>query len=254
MSSQRSRLSARGTRDSQADLAWIVIFFVVAFLGAVVAHQLLHGHASINWPETIVIAFVVAAVLGALMWTGLLDERPPASGPSSDRAAGDPTRYASGQRPPASTDLRRSGGQPAAPASRSWMTGPQPAAPDPRNTPAGGWWNAGGQQEAHDYPGAGVPTVPPVMDQGFTGTVTMLDPAGKGLPPRGSRPGPSLQAEAVIAQCPQCGGFRMDSSAKPGNWQFACHECRHQWNWQPGTPWPEVQVRPDHGRHGNKRR
>lgn len=254
MSSQQSRRSAR---DSQADLIWIGIFFAVSFVGAVVSNLLL-GHASVDWFWPFVIALMVAAVLGALMRLGLLDERQSASGHSSDRAAGgqplDPTRYASGQRPPASTDLRRSGGQPAAPAATLWTTGPQPATPDSRNPSASRWWSAAGQQEAHDYPGAGVPTVPPVMDQGFTGTVTMLDPAGKGLPPRGSRPGPSLQAEAVIAQCPRCGGFRMDSTAKSGNWQFTCHECRHQWSWQPGTPWPEVQVRPDHGRRGNRRR
>src|SRR5215470_7918853 len=97
LSSQRSRRSPRASRNSQTELAWIAGFFAAALVGGIASHQLLHGHAPISWPLTIVIALVVAAVPGAAAWTGVLDEPQPASKHSSSRSTGgqpvDPSSY-----------------------------------------------------------------------------------------------------------------------------------------------------------------
>lgn len=265
MSSQQPRRSARASRNSRADLKWTAGFFAAAVIGGVASHQFLLGHASISWPVTFAVALVVAAALGAVLRTGVLDERQSAARHGGTRPDGgqpaDPSRYG-GQRPPVAREApagpsrpggSRTGEQPTIPASDSLAaprtaTGPQAIAPSGRNQPPGGWWQTPAGRDPQD-PGAAPPVVP-VMDPGMASTVTMLDPAGKGLPPGTSRPGSSLQAEAVIAQCPGCGSFRMDASVRSGNWQFRCHECQHEWTWKPGTPWPEVQVRPDHGRRG----
>lgn len=260
MSSQQPRRSARASRNNQADLIWIAGFFAAAVIGAAASHQFLAGHARISWPVTFAVALVVAAALGGVLRTGALDERPSASRQGGSRPGGgqpeDPSRYGGGpaaQRPPGSRPAdRRAGGQPAIPASDPpaalrRATGPQAAAPGAKNQAPGDWWDS---QAAPGPQGPGAAPTLPVMEPGMAGTVTMLDPGGKNLPPVPGRAGSSLQSEAVIAQCPGCGSFRMDASARSGNWQFACHECRHEWSWAPGTPWPQVQVRPDHGRRG----
>jgi hypothetical protein len=51
--------------------------------------------------------------------------------------------------------------------------------------------------------------------------------------------------QALIAQCPHCGAFRIDADNRAAELKFRCQECRRQWTWQPGRPWPAIQVRPD---------
>lgn len=262
MSSQQPRRSARVSRDNRVDLIWIVGFFVVAVIGGILAHQLLLGHAATSWPVTFAVALVVAVALGVVLRTGALDERPSASGPGGNRAdAGSPAHPAGdggsprGHRSPAGPPkhaIDQTGGQPLlspprSPADRRAATGPQVVAPGARNAPRD-WWDVQAARESPG-PGAASPTVP-VLDPGMAGTVTIVDPTRKNQPPGTSRSASSPEAEAVIAQCPGCGSFRMDGSVRSGNWQFTCPECQHQWDWTPGRPWPEVQVRPDHRRRG----
>jgi len=51
-------------------------------------------------------------------------------------------------------------------------------------------------------------------------------------------------ASALIAQCPNCGAFKLDIRRGPRMWAFRCEECEHTWTWQSGTPWPAVRVAP----------
>lgn len=50
-------------------------------------------------------------------------------------------------------------------------------------------------------------------------------------------------ASALVAQCPHCGGFRLDVVADRPGYAFGCGDCGMRWRWQPGTPWPAVVVR-----------
>jgi hypothetical protein len=253
LSSQQSRRSARAPGDGQADLTWIGAFIAAAVVGAFLAWLLLHGHASISFPWILLIALIVAVVPGVMLWRGSFDDPPPAGrhgGGPAPRPA-DSSRFSSGlppARPPAGANPRGTGGQAALTpdqlASGIRASGSQPSVPGGRDTSGAGWWSETASIGA-------AATVPPV-DPGMTGTVTMFDPAGKDQP-GSARTGPAPQAEAVIAQCPQCGSFRMDGNVRSGRWQFLCHECRHEWNWQPGSPWPEVRVRPEQGRRGQGR-
>ncbi len=49
---------------------------------------------------------------------------------------------------------------------------------------------------------------------------------------------------ALIAQCPNCGSFRIDTDARAPEWRFRCRDCKQIWSWQPGNPWPALQIRP----------
>jgi hypothetical protein len=60
-------------------------------------------------------------------------------------------------------------------------------------------------------------------------------------------PAPDLSsylASTLVAQCPNCGAFRLDLTQAAAGWDFRCEACRHAWTWQPGTAWPPVQVAP----------
>ena len=60
-------------------------------------------------------------------------------------------------------------------------------------------------------------------------------------------PAPDLStylASTFIAQCPRCGGFRLDIRRARSGWDFRCEACENTWTWQPGTPWPPVRVMP----------
>jgi hypothetical protein len=60
-------------------------------------------------------------------------------------------------------------------------------------------------------------------------------------------PAPDLStylAATFIAQCPRCGGFRLDIRRGGNAWDFRCESCEYTWTWQPGTPWPPVRVMP----------
>ena len=76
--------------------------------------------------------------------------------------------------------------------------------------------------------------------------------AAQGGPPAPSAaaqraPAPDLSSylsSTVIAQCPNCGAFRLDFRRARNGWDFRCESCDYTWTWQPGTPWPPVRVVP----------
>jgi hypothetical protein len=72
-------------------------------------------------------------------------------------------------------------------------------------------------------------------------------PARRGAPPAGPRSVPLSEFldQALIAQCPRCGSFQVGVDNRPAEWHFGCEECGLRWTWQPGSPWPAVQVRPN---------
>ena len=39
---------------------------------------------------------------------------------------------------------------------------------------------------------------------------------------------------ALVAQCPNCGSFRMDTDQTAPEWRFRCQECQQIWAWRPG--------------------
>ena len=58
--------------------------------------------------------------------------------------------------------------------------------------------------------------------------------------------------KAIIAQCPHCADFRINASPRAPLWWFACQACGLEWSWEPGTPWPEVHVRPEERRFSDR--
>jgi hypothetical protein len=76
--------------------------------------------------------------------------------------------------------------------------------------------------------------------------------AAQGGPPAPSQaarrvPAPDLSSylsSTIIAQCPNCGAFRLDFRRAANGWDFRCESCRYTWSWQPGTHWPPVRVAP----------
>ena len=66
-------------------------------------------------------------------------------------------------------------------------------------------------------------------------------PAATQVPP------PELETylqTSIVAQCPRCGAFHLDAAAAPPGYRFRCRACAFDWGWQPGEPWPAVQVNP----------
>lgn len=54
----------------------------------------------------------------------------------------------------------------------------------------------------------------------------------------------SYVESAVVAQCPNCGEFRVDVEHRGDGYAFGCPSCAHRWSWNPGEPWPRVRVDP----------
>ncbi|MFJ6673908.1 hypothetical protein ACIQMJ_22595 [Actinosynnema sp. NPDC091369] len=50
---------------------------------------------------------------------------------------------------------------------------------------------------------------------------------------------------AVVAQCPRCGDFRLDLEQDADTYAFHCRNprCGHRWEWRAGAPWPTTVVR-----------
>jgi len=108
-----------------------------------------------------------------------------------------------------------------------------------------------------------VPTKPPVQTPTTTPTHVVLpvESGGQwwaqgGTPTNNTRtaqpagPGPPLSTyvatgAALVAQCPNCGDFRLDVARGEPAYSFRCRNprCRNEWHWTPGTDWPAVVVR-----------
>jgi len=66
----------------------------------------------------------------------------------------------------------------------------------------------------------------------------------------------------LVAQCPRCGEFRLDSARNGPAYTFRCQHpgCGYTWGWTPGAAWPAVVVRrnlatgpsANHGQQSNR--
>lgn len=117
----------------------------------------------------------------------------------------------------------RPNGGPSSGKSREHSSAP-PAHPEPRPDRTGEpatWWS--------QTTGAGEPA--PVQPPNAAPQARLPTP-------------PEPPAETLIAQCPSCGGFRLDVSRAGPALAFRCAGgCGHAWSWSVGTPWPAMTVR-----------
>jgi hypothetical protein len=69
--------------------------------------------------------------------------------------------------------------------------------------------------------------------------------AGKSTAPAPDLPSHVADGTALVAQCPNCGDFRIDVHRADPGYAFRCRNprCGEEWQWTPGTPWPTVVVR-----------
>ncbi|HEV7653017.1 MAG TPA: hypothetical protein VGP26_33085 [Actinophytocola sp.] len=69
--------------------------------------------------------------------------------------------------------------------------------------------------------------------------------AGHDSPPAPDLPSHVADGTALVAQCPNCGDFRIDVHRADPGYAFRCRnpQCGEEWRWTPGTPWPSVVVR-----------
>lgn len=74
--------------------------------------------------------------------------------------------------------------------------------------------------------------------------------ASSGAANQNNQPAPALASyvsdgTALVAQCPNCGDFRIDVRRADPAYAFRCRNprCGEEWRWTPGTAWPSVVVR-----------
>jgi hypothetical protein len=212
-----------------SDLAWAVLFVVASVIGGLAAADITHESPFV----ALGCSLLVAAIMVAAMYRGLLDR----TSPPDNRQARRP--YVDERRPPA------------LPAGQGWAAS-HPAVPDP--------------------PGGPRPARPPAPDVPVQpGLVRLVQPGASGAWWEGQtaagagpqEPAPAAVPPAdlskfidkvLIAQCPNCGAFGVDVNDQAPELIFGCQECRHRWTWQPGQPWPVLRVRPSvRGRPGRRR-
>jgi len=206
MMSQRG--GTRGPQDGRQKLVWAGLFLVASVVGGLAAGDLGHVPAWKAVLVSVAIAAVVTLVVEYIM--------PPAK----------PTAIEGGRRG-GSPEMTAPGG--AAPGGQvSGNPGPVPRHPAPPLDPAvvrlmqqpapsdNSWWQPG---------------------HGPASRTTKAEAPG-------ARKLSSYMDAALIAQCPDCGSFRLDAQQGEREWHFRCQECRQTWNWLPGSPWPAVHVRP----------
>lgn len=222
--------------DAHKFQRWAVLLVAAALIGGLAAAAL--TRESVLW--AVGFSLIVAVVALCALAGGLLDAEAPRRLPSKRRH---PSRHSADQpappRPDVAPPLPRPG-QPGA-AGAAPARNLDGAAPGVYQSPRLGsgirtWWDQPGAE-----PGAPPAAAPPADDR--VPRHAWLPAAG--LAPRGD--------QAQIAQCPECGSFRVDvvTQAVPP-WQFGCHECGRGWTWRPGAPWPSVQVRPNARRPAEK--
>ena len=196
----------RGTDGQGRDLVWFVLFLLAALVGGFAAADLRHVSTVKAVAVSVLVAVVVTLVVHyALPRSARDDARPVGQPKSSSGIEGSKGQAPGGRRPDHST---------------------RPAADqvavvrlmEPQKPVTKSWWNSG-----EPTPTAGAATaaeVPVTSDlSGY------LD-------------------SALVAQCPNCGSFRMDTDQTAQEWRFRCQECQQIWAWRPGDPWPAIQVRP----------
>ena len=207
-----------GPDDSGTNLAWSGLFVVASVLGGLAAADITHESSLV----AVLFSLLVAIIMVILLYQGFLDERP-----GEERRPG-------GEHRTAPLPRQEPAGAPRAP-----QASPRPAPEPPVQPgvvkvvqPSGGgqWW------QSH---------MAATSPADRTGTASGT--ASGGQPPARPRKVDLSQFldQALIAQCPRCGAFAVDVDNRGPEWLFACLECGQRWPWQPGTPWPGVQVRPE---------
>jgi hypothetical protein len=233
-------------RQSQADpahvgpaqIGWALLVIAAAVIGGLAAATLVHA--------SVVVALIVSVVVGGIGVVALF--RLPAR-PAELTGGQFPTRRREAPTAPGSR-AARSASYPPDPVASSYP--PDPVAPSAAPPTAAG--PAVRDGKGRGGPPAASETVvqllPLPSEPG--GQETAWWDSAQGAPPSpspGARraPAPDLStylAATFIAQCPRCGGFRLDIRRGGRAWDFRCESCEYTWTWQPGTPWPPVRVVP----------
>jgi predicted Zn finger-like uncharacterized protein len=209
----------RAPRERRRDLFWSALFLLASAIGALAAADIAH----VSTFAALLVAVLVTAALTLLIYYGPLNQN---GNDNADRAAqhaGEQERY------------RR-------------LPKDHPSRLTERHQETEG--TALGQREhvAVRLMQMPPPVAPPWWQPGQTGQAAAGETAAEApVAPKLS----NYLDSALIAQCPNCGSFRIDANQTAPQWQFRCQECRQAWVWLPGDPWPAVQVRP-HLRKGRQ--
>lgn len=196
----------RGPDGWGRDLVWSVLFLLAALVGGFAAADLWHVSTIRVAAVSVLVAMVVTLVVHYALPRSARDDARHEGQPKSSRRIEESKGQAlGGRRPDHST---------------------RPAADqvavvrlmEPREPVAKSWWNAGERTQAAGAAAAAEVPVTPELS-------SYLD-------------------SALVAQCPNCGSFRMDTDQTAPEWRFRCQECQQIWAWRPGNPWPAIQVRP----------
>jgi hypothetical protein len=195
-------------RDGPARLGWALLVIAAAVIGGLAAATLVDA--------SVVVAVIVSVVVGGIGVVALFRSparSPELTGPQDPPTAPGMRRLAPSAATPVARDGQDRGGPPALNETVVQML-PLPSQPEGPDAP---WWDSA----------QGAPPPP--------------SPGGK------RAPAPDLStylAATFIAQCPRCGGFRLDIRRGGSAWDFRCESCEYTWTWQPGTSWPPVRVMP----------
>ena len=204
--SRRPRAGVRAARDYRKDGVWIVGFIAASVVGGLAAAAVIHENTTTALLGSVAVAGLVAVALQV----GVFDER------QADNKSG----------------RHGGGGQVDQP---DTQPEPESGGPDPAQGPPMQWPFPFGTTGQGAQGAGGAPVSPPVR--------VLQDPATAHAT-RGMSIA-DFVGKAVIAQCPDCADFGIDADPRSPRWRFACRACGSQWSWQPGTPWPEVHVRPE---------
>jgi hypothetical protein len=204
----------RKPEDKQADLAWFALLIVASALGGLAAADITRESNFV----AVAVSLLIAAILVFAHYQGFLDPRGPAREPPVGPPAGPtPDR-------PVDPGMHRIDPGATIPPSGQRPVPDEPVKPGAvqlvqQQSSGGGWW------EGHVTAPSG----------------------GRAAPSPGPRKVDLSQFldQALIAQCPNCGAFKIDVDNRAAEWIFGCRECRRRWTWQPGRPWPPIQVRPN---------
>jgi predicted Zn finger-like uncharacterized protein len=208
---------SREPEDKRADLAWSALFLVASVLGGLAAAKL----TGESGPFAVALSLLVAAAMMVALYLGLLDQTDEPSAGVRRGAA-----HASGHVADSGRQLSTENPGPAFPGAADPPV--QPGVVQLVQQPSDGqaWW-AG---QAADQAGQRLASAARPGTMANSGTADLSQ----------------FLSQALIAQCPNCGAFRIDvNSHRPTEWAFRCQECHRQWTWRPGHPWPPVQVRPN---------
>jgi hypothetical protein len=249
-----------GRPGSSPQFLWMLPVIVAALIGGLAAAALVHASLAIAVAVSVVVGAI--AIFAAYRWPG-----PTASRSAAEHLASPPNpgNLASRSTPgtfgpsapenPASPPNPGNLTSPANPASLANTMPPTPltARPEPA-TPASPARHASRARPPAPPATSSDPVVQllPASPGGPGGADAPWWDAAQGGPPAPSHaarraPAPDLSSylsSTVIAQCPNCGAFRLDFRRAGNGWDFRCESCRYTWSWQAGTNWPPVRVAP----------